>query len=41
MNFEPQENEGIGAFMAIFASLFLILFILLTSAAFLIFTIFI
>lgn len=40
MSFDPQENEGAGAFLAILASLFLILFILLTSAAFLIFTLF-
>lgn len=40
MSFEPQENEGAGAFLAILASLVLILSILLTSAAFLIFTLF-
>ena len=40
MSFEPQENEGAGAFLAIMASLVLILSILLTSAAFLIFTLF-
>ena len=40
MSFDPQENEGAGAFLAILASLVLILSILLTSAAFLIFTLF-
>lgn len=40
MSFDPQETEGAGAFMAILAAFFLILSILLTSAAFLIFTLF-
>lgn len=40
MSFDPQETVGAGAFMAIMASLLLILAILLTSAAFFIFTLF-